>query len=56
MGIKGERSYPGWEAYTGLVDEWLATHNPRNVKTRGKQLVLKLTGKRGLAAAQRVLS
>lgn len=56
VGIKGERSYPGWDAYTRSVTAWLRTHNPRDVRTLGKQLVLKLAGKRGLAAAQRVMS
>lgn len=56
VGVKGTSRPPGWDSYTQSVDDWLEQHNPRDAKTRGKQIVLKVTGKRGLAAAQRVIA
>jgi SAM-dependent methyltransferase len=53
-GIKARSVHPGWNSYTASVDAWLQGTN-RSPKTLGKQIVLKVAGKRGLAAARRAL-
>jgi SAM-dependent methyltransferase len=57
VGLKAPAAeHSSWPAFTSSVDAWLRDRNPHGAKALGKRVVLQLAGKRGLAAAQRVMA